>query len=67
MWPWSQPSLWQKWVPEIFLGVKGDRHIRLTTSPPTVSEMSRNCGNLDISKPYGPSWPVTGIALPFTF
>jgi hypothetical protein len=41
-------------IPEIFLGVKGDRRVRLTTSRPIVS--------LDVSQPYGPSRPVKGIA-----
>jgi hypothetical protein len=33
LWPWRQLSLWQKWVPGIFLGVKCGQYIRLTSSP----------------------------------
>jgi hypothetical protein len=32
LWPWGRLSLWQKWVPGIFLGLKGGRRLKLTTS-----------------------------------
>jgi hypothetical protein len=46
---------------------KGRPARKVATSTPSVSQPYRKCGSLDVSQPYGPLRPVTGIALHFIF
>jgi hypothetical protein len=39
----------------------------LATSLPSVSQLSRKCGGLDVSQPYGLHDLLTEIALPIFF
>jgi hypothetical protein len=41
----------------MFLGVKRSRCVGLTTLPPSVSRLSRQCGILNIDQPFRPQQP----------
>jgi hypothetical protein len=44
-------------------GVQAARRVRLRTSLPSVSRLSRKCRNFDVSQPHQPPQFVRGIAL----
>jgi hypothetical protein len=48
-----------------FWRVTHGHHLRLTNSPPSLSQLSRKCRILKISQPYRHPWPVIGTVLPY--
>jgi hypothetical protein len=65
--PWVDSASNRNEYQEDSWGVMSSQLLWLITLLPSVSELSTRCGSLDLSHPYGPSWPVTGTTLPFSF
>jgi hypothetical protein len=63
---WFTQPLTEMSTRQCFRGIKRGRRVMLTTSSPSVSQLSRQCGILDILQSYRPPWPVTMIAIHFT-
>jgi hypothetical protein len=63
IWPWGYSAPNRNEYQKFFWAIKQSRRVRLTISAPSVSQLSRKCGIIDISQSYRHPRPVTGIAL----
>jgi hypothetical protein len=63
----SNRNEYRKHKKKCFWGAKCGWCMGLTTLPPSMIRWSRQCGIFNISQPYRPPRPVTGIALLFFF
>jgi hypothetical protein len=63
VYPASKRNEYQKQKNNISGGVDRGRCVGLTNLSSSVSPLFKQCGILNISKPYRPPLPITGIAL----
>jgi hypothetical protein len=65
--PWSfsasKRNEYQKQKNNVF--GESDQSVGLTTLPPFVNQLSKQCGMLNICEPYRLAWPALGIAFYF--
>jgi hypothetical protein len=60
--PWGPTQPLTEMSTRNFPGGKG-QPARKADNLTVMYKLSRKCGSIDVSQPYGPPWPVTGIAL----